>query len=93
MTPIQISGHKIEITEVLREFVNKKFSSIQKHSTNITSIHVILKVDKLAQFAEANIHIPGAEINAHADSDDMYKTIDILVDKVVRQLDKHKGKH
>ena len=90
---IQISGHNIEITQVLHDFITKKFSRLEKHSARITSLHIILNVEKLVQFAEANIHIPGAEINAKAESDDMYKTIDALVDKVIKQLDKHKGKH
>lgn len=92
MLPIQLTGHHIEITQVLRDFIDKKFKRLEKHADRITSIHIILTVDKLLQKAEAKIHIPGCEVHASADSDDMYKTIDLLVDKIIRQLDKHKGK-
>lgn len=92
MSPIQLTGHRIEITQVLRDFIEKKFKRLEKHADRITSIHVILDVNKLLQKAEAKIHIPGSEVYASAESEDMYKTIDALVDKVVRQLDKHKGK-
>jgi putative sigma-54 modulation protein len=92
MVPIQLTGHSIEINDNLRNFVEKKFSRLQKHAERITSIHVILTVVKLQQKAEAKVHIPKAEIYASADSEDMYKTIDILLDKLVAQLDKRKGK-
>lgn len=94
MLPIQFSGHNVEVTPILRDYAMKKFSRLEKHSHRITSMHVILDVNKLrsVQMAEARLHVPGAEIYAKAESEDMYKTIDMLVDKLVRQLDKHKGK-
>lgn len=85
---IQITGHNIELTNILRNFINDKFNRLVKHSKKITSIHVILSVEKLRQIAEAKIHIPHSEIVVKEESDDMYKTIDLLTDKLVRQLDK-----
>jgi ribosomal subunit interface protein len=93
MVPIQLTGHGVEITQILREFVEKKFERLQKHSDQITTIHVFCNLNKLMQAAEATVHVPGLEIYAGAKSEDMYKTIDLLIDKLVRQLDKHKGKH
>ncbi|EKE01433.1 MAG: hypothetical protein ACD_21C00132G0004 [uncultured bacterium] len=92
MLPIQFSGHGVEITQTLHDFVNKKFARLQKHSDKITNIHIFFEVKKLIQMAEATVHIKGHEIFAKAESEDLYKTIDLLVDKLVRQLDKHKGK-
>jgi putative sigma-54 modulation protein len=92
MQQIQFTGHNIEITSPIRDYVSKKFKKFKRHVDSITSIHVILNVDKLRQIAEAKLHIPGAEIYAQTESDDMYKAIDILVDKLVRQLEKRKGK-
>lgn len=93
MLPIQISGHGVEVTSALNDFTNKKFERLNKHADKITSVHVFFNLKKFLQLAEATVHIPGNEIYASAESEDMYKTIDLLVDKVVRQLDKHKGKH
>jgi putative sigma-54 modulation protein len=90
---IQFTGHNVEVSDIMRNFVKDKFDRLKKHSERITSIHVILNVDKLLQIAEAKVHIPGNEIYASAESDDMYKTIDILIDKLVRQLDKVRGKN
>lgn len=92
MLPIQFSGHGVEVTQTLHDFVNKKFDRLKKHCGSITSIHIFFDVNKLIQMAEATVHIPGFEIYARAESEDMYKTIDLLINKLVRQLDKHKGK-
>ncbi|MDR1057170.1 MAG: ribosome-associated translation inhibitor RaiA [Coxiellaceae bacterium] len=93
MLPIQLSGHGVEITPTLHDYIHKKFDRFQKHAYKITKIHIFLSVNKLSQRAEATIHIPGAEVYASAESEDMYKTIDLLIAKVVRQLDKHKIKN
>lgn len=90
---IQYTTHNFEITEALRDHVEKKFTRLKSHSHNITNIHVILDVEKLRQIAEANISIPGSNVNAKAESEDMYKTIDLLVDKLNTQLVKLKEKH
>lgn len=92
MIEIQFSGHGLEITEAMRDFVYKKFNRLSKHFDNILSVHVFFIIEKLKQAAEATIHVPNFEIYAKAQSEDMYKTIDLLTDKLLRQLDKHKEK-
>ncbi|MBN2690093.1 MAG: ribosome-associated translation inhibitor RaiA [Gammaproteobacteria bacterium] len=93
MQQIQFTGQNIEITPILRDFISNKFKKLKRYAEDITSTHVILNVDSPArQIAEAKLHVPGSEIYAKAESEDMYKTIDVLVDKLVRQLSKHKGK-
>lgn len=93
MAQIQFTGQNIEITPILRDFIAKKFKRLNRHTDTITSIHIMLNVDKLRQIAEAKLHIPGSEIYATSESEDMYKTIDLLIDKLVRQLKKHKVKN
>ena len=90
---IQITGHGVEISPTMREFIDDKFGRLIRHAEKITSIHVILNVTKQRQIAEVRLHIPRAEIYADAESEDMYKTIDLLLDKIVRQLEKHREKH
>lgn len=92
MPQIQYIGHNMEITQVLRNYIANKFKRLNRHSDIITSTHIVLTVNKLRQIAEAKLHIPGAEIYAQTESEDMYKSIDFLVDKLVRQLRKHKEK-
>ena len=89
---LSISGHHIEVTEPLRNYVTEKLQRLERHYDHITNTHVILSVNKLQQRAEATIHISGAELFADADCDDLYAAIDKLADKLDRQILKHKEK-
>lgn len=89
---LTVSGHHVEVSDALREYVEGKFERLQRHFDGITIAEVTLIVEKLVQKAEANIHVAGADIFAAAESDDMYAAIDALVDKLDRQLIKHKQK-
>jgi putative sigma-54 modulation protein len=90
---LNITGHHLEITTPLKEYVESKLGRLQRHSDQITITHVILTVEKLVQRAEATIHIAGGDLFAQAESEDMYAAIDALADKLDRQLIKHKQKH
>lgn len=90
---LTITGHHLEITDPLREYVESKMERLQRHFDQITATHVILTVEKKVQKAEATIHIAGGDLFAHAESEDMYAAIDALADKLDRQLIKHKQKH
>lgn len=92
MLPIQLSGNGVELTPTLQNFIHKKFNHLKKHSNNITHIHIFFNVSKLTQGIEATVHIPGHEISAKAESEDMYKTIDLVINKIIRQLEKYKSK-
>ena len=90
---INLTGHHVDITPALRDYVNNKFQKIQRYFSNITNVHVILSVDKkFQQKAEANVHLARAEIFAESEADDMYAAIDLLIDKLDRQVLKHKEK-
>ncbi|WP_067516852.1 ribosome hibernation-promoting factor, HPF/YfiA family [Endozoicomonas ascidiicola] len=89
---VNISGHHVEVTEALHDYVIKKLERLASHFDQITNVQVTLSVEKLVQKAEATLHVPGAEVNATADHEDMYAAIDLLSDKLDRQLVKHKEK-
>ena len=90
---LNITGHHIEVTSPMKEYVESKFERLQRHFDQISNTHVILEVDKMVQKAEATVHVAGADLFAHAESEDMYAAIDALADKLDRQLIKHKQKH
>jgi putative sigma-54 modulation protein len=90
---INISGHHVEVTPPLREYVLSKMDRLQRHFDQITNTEVTLIVEKLVQKAEARVHVSGADLFANAESEDMYAAIDLLVDKLDRQIIKHKEKH
>ncbi len=90
---VTISGHHIDLTTSLRDFVNNKLEKLERHFDHITSINVVLSIEKQRQMADATIHIAGADVVANAAHDDMYAAIDLLTDKLDRQLIKHKEKN
>ena len=89
---INLSGHHIEVTPSLRDYVNSKLSKIEKHFDHVGNVHVVLSVEKKIQKAEATVFISGGELFADAKDENMYAAIDALVDKLDRQVRKHKEK-
>lgn len=89
---ITISGHHLDVTTPIKEYVLNKLSRLEKHHDGITSTNVILSIEKLIQKAEANVHVSGGELFADAEHEDLYAAIDLLADKLDRQLIKHKQK-
>ena len=86
---INLTGHHVEITPAIRDYINEKHERIQRHFENATDIHVILTVEKLEQKAEATINVVGNTLHAHSVDQDMYAAIDSLTDKLDRQVRKH----
>ncbi|HXH04737.1 MAG TPA: ribosome-associated translation inhibitor RaiA [Candidatus Competibacteraceae bacterium] len=89
---INLTGHHVEITQALNNYVHDKLDRIERHFENVTSIHVILSVEKLRHKAEATVHVANNDIFADAVDEDMYAAIDALMDKIDRQIKKHKEK-
>lgn len=89
---LNISGHHLDITDAIKDYVTTKLSRLERHSDSITSTRVILSVDKLIQKAEATVNVAGGEFFAEAEHSDLYAAIDALVDKLDRQIIKHKEK-
>ena len=89
---INLTGHHVDITSSLREYVDTKFAKLERHFDHINNVHVVLTVEKLNQKAEATVHMNGTEVFASSTNTDMYASIDTLVDKLDRQVLKYKGK-
>lgn len=89
---LNLSGHHIDITTALRDYVSNKMERLERHFDHVTNVHVILSVEKLRQKAEATLHVSGANLFANAEHENMYAAIDALVDKLDRQIKKHKEK-
>ncbi len=89
---LSISGHHIDVTDALKSYVTGKLEKLERHFDHITNVHVVLSVEKLQQRAEATMHISGGELFADANCADMSAAIDMLSDRLDRQLIKHKEK-
>ncbi|WP_338845842.1 ribosome-associated translation inhibitor RaiA [Massilia sp. W12] len=94
---LTISGHHLEVTPAIRAFVENKLERIKRHFDQVIDISVILSVDKLSekskrQKAEVTLRVSGKSIYVESVSEDLYAAIDTLLDKLDRQVLKHKTK-
>jgi putative sigma-54 modulation protein len=89
---LNLTGHHIEITPALRDYVDNKLARLARHFDNVTDIHCILTVEKLRHKAEAKINVSGHTLFADSVENNMYAAIDTLMDKLDRQIKKHKEK-
>ena len=89
---INLTGRHLEITPAIREYAIGKFGKIKRHFDNVIDVSVILSVEKLKQKAEATVHISGKDVFVECDDENLYAAIDALVDKLDRQVIKHKEK-
>ncbi len=90
---LTITGHHLEITPAIRDYVISKIDRIKRHFDHVIDIGVIMTVEKLRHTVEANVHLSGKDIFVQADDADMYAAIDSLADKLDRQIGKYKEKH
>jgi len=90
---LNITGHHIEVTPALDEYMRSKLEKVTHHFDNVIRVHAILSVTKLKQSAEVTLHLKGKDIHAEAEEADLYAAIDAVSDKLVRQVVKYKEKH
>lgn len=89
---LNITGHHVEITGALRQFVTEKIAKLENYFSQINQTHVVLRIEKNQHIAEATLHCNKGEIHATSEQQNMYAAIDTLIDKLARQLNKHKEK-
>ena len=90
---LNIVGHHLEVTPAIRGHVSGKLERIKRHFDHVLELHVTLSVSKLGQKAEVTLHVPGKEIHCACEQPDLYAAIDLLVDKLDRQVLKYKDLH
>jgi putative sigma-54 modulation protein len=89
---LNVSGHHLEVTPAIRGYVQEKLERVKRHFDHVIDAHVILSVDKLRQKAEVTLRVRGKDIHCACEEQDLYAAIDLLVDKLDRQVQKYKGK-
>jgi putative sigma-54 modulation protein len=88
-----IHGHHVEVTPALRGYVEGKIERIKRHFDHVIDADVLLSVeDKLRQKAEITLRVRGNSMHAECIDGDMYAAIDSLMDKLDRQVLKHKDR-
>jgi putative sigma-54 modulation protein len=89
---LNLTGHHVDVTPAMRDYVEEKLQKLERHFDHVTGIHCILTVEKLRHKAEAKVSLSGGSLFADAVEDDMYAAVDSLVDKLDRQIIRHKEK-
>jgi putative sigma-54 modulation protein len=90
---VSIAFLNIDATDALKLYTNDKIKHcVQKFAHRDTEAHVVLKVEKTRQIAEVSMHLSGADFFVKEESDNLYASIDKLVDSLSQQLRKHKDK-
>jgi putative sigma-54 modulation protein len=89
---INFTGHQMEVTPAIRSFTQEKLGKLERHFDKITTINVTFNVEKLIQIAEATVLVSKETLHASSESENLYTAIDLLVDKLDKQLIKHKQK-
>lgn len=87
-----ISGKNIDVTEGLRQSIYDKLGRLEKFFSNDTNIQVTFSVEKERQKIEVTIPMKGHIIRAEQVSDDMYVSIDMVVEVIERQVTRYKKK-
>jgi putative sigma-54 modulation protein len=93
---INVKGHQVDVTPALHDYATSKFERVTRHYDHLHELNVVLGVEKLLHKAEATIQCSGKKtgkkLHAVATAPDMYAAIDVLVDKIDKQVRKHKEK-
>ncbi|HET9462481.1 MAG TPA: ribosome-associated translation inhibitor RaiA [Thiobacillus sp.] len=89
---LTISGHHLAVTPSIRDYVSEKLDRVKRHFDHVINVTVIMQVEKLAHKVEASLHVKGHDFHARSEDGNMYAAIDLLADKLDRQIVKHKEK-
>jgi putative sigma-54 modulation protein len=89
---LNVSGHHLDVTPAIRTYVHSKLERVSRHFDHVIDAHVILTVEKLKQKAEVTLHVRGKDLHCASEQEDLYAAIDLLADKLDRQVLRYKDK-
>ena len=87
------SKHNETMDKALIEYTEKKLEKINCHADLITNIDIIYSSDNINKIAEAKINVTGSQLITHASCKTSTGAMDLLIDKIIRQIIKFKEKH
>ena len=90
---ITISGKHLTVTQELQEYAKKKFSKFEKYFHKAFEVSIILSLEKKDRIVEANLICDGTKFHGSEKSETFFSSIDLLIDKLDKQIIKDKKKH
>lgn len=94
---LRVNSRHVEVTPAMKSHLEGKVMRIKKHFDQLIDLSAMLIIDNakeknLRQTAELTLHIKGKDLYAEAHHEDLYQAIDLVVDKLDKQILKHKEK-
>jgi putative sigma-54 modulation protein len=89
---VQITGHHLEVTPAIRDYISNKLTRVTRHFDHVIDTKVMLSLEPLKHRAEMTLHMRGKDVHCEAAEENLYAAIDVLIDKVDRQVVEHKKK-
>jgi putative sigma-54 modulation protein len=89
---LNVSGHHVEVTPAILSYVRSKIERVTRHFDHVIDAHVILTVNKIRQKAEVTLHVRGKDLHCESEQEDLYAAIDLVADKLDRQVMRYKDK-
>ncbi len=88
----EIRGKNIDVTEALKEYTTKRLSKLEKYFENTRDAQVAMSVEGERHKVEVTIPLNGMILRGEESSEDMYSSIDLVEEKLEKQLEKYKTK-
>jgi len=89
---VNVRGINLDITPALKDYVEKRVKKVTKYFDKTGDIAVILRVEKDRHLVEVTVPVDGILLRGEESTSDMYVSIDQVMDKIERQIEKHKTK-
>ena len=89
---LHVTGHHLDVTPAIQDYVANKMERVKRHFEQVIDTRVTLVVEKLVHRVEVNLHVSGKDIFVESHDADMYAAIDLVIDKLDRQVIKFKNK-
>lgn len=89
---LSITGRHLEVTPAIREYVVAKLARVSRRFDNVIDSQVLLSTERIQHTAEVTMRLPGKDLHCAATDENLYAAIDLLSDKIDRQVIKYKTK-
>lgn len=89
---VSITGRHMEVSDILKQYIVDRIEKFDKIEARFKDVSVVLAVEKYRKIAEIVLKVDSTVLNSKEETEDMYVSIDHAVEKISRQLVKHKGK-
>jgi putative sigma-54 modulation protein len=89
---LNITGHHLDVTPAIREYIQTKMTRVLRHFDHVIGSQVILSLEPLKHRAEITLHVRGKDIHCEASEQNLYASIDLLIDKVDRKVLQYKAR-